>query len=357
MSNMHPGQGNLLNAPVEALVNTVNCVGVMGKGIAYQFSRVFPENSRPYQEACKAKSLRPGGLVVVERVPQLGRPLPLAIVNMATKDHWRGDSKLEWIESGLEALVEETRRRGWRSLAIPPLGCGNGGLRWEDVRPLIEDAAAALPHVQVWLFAPGGTPLLDEIPPAQKAPTMNHTSALYIRLLDRYSVIDLEFSHLEFQKLAYFLQLAGEPSAWTFSAQRYGPAAHGPLPMLRRWDGHWTLGFGDGTGGPRQPMLLKPHVIDAADKYLQEHPAPESEARVERVLRLIEGMDTALGLELLASVHWVASQHSEARLDEATAVRFVHDWNEHKRRTLRRDWIGVAWNRLHEHGWLSGAPA
>lgn len=123
--------------------------------------------------------------------------------------------------------------------------------------------------------------------------------------------------------------------------------------MLRRWDGHWTLGFGDGTGGPRQPMLLKPQVIEDAGKYLQQHPAPESVERVEHVLHLIEGMDTALGLELLASVHWAAHDWPEARLDEEIAARYIHSWNEHKRHALRRDWIGLAWKRLRDYGWLN----
>lgn len=358
MSNILPQHGNLLKASAEVLVNTVNCVGVMGKGIALQFDRSFPKNSVLYAQACKNQTLRPGGILVFERELELEHPVPLAIVNFATKDHWRGKSKLEWIERGLAELVREVQRRGWRSIAVPPLGCGNGGLDWNVVRPLIEDAFAALPEVAVWLYAPEGAPRPDEIPASLSVPTMNKTTALYIRLLSHYSAIDLEFSHLEFQKLAYFFKEAGEPSRWTFSARTYGPAADGPFQMLRRWDGHWTIGFGDGTGGPRQPMMLKPDIVEAAEEFLCHTPAPESEERVAQVLHLIEGMDTALGLELLASVHWIARHHPEAVSDCRIAAQYVHQWNDHKRRDFSTEWICLAWQRLHERGWMENlSPA
>ena len=321
MSNVHLQSGNLLRAQAEVLVNTVNCVGVMGKGIALQFDRSFPENSRVYKGACKAKTLHPGEVLVWTRQLQLEAPLPLAIANFATKNHWRGKSKIEWIEQGLAALVELTRRNRWKSLAIPPLGCGAGGLEWNRVRPLIEAAFAPLPEVEIWLYAPTGAPRPEEIPADVAAPAMTHVAALYIRLLAHYSAVDLEFSHLEFQKLAYLLQEAGEPSRWVFEARQYGPAADGPFQMLRRWDGHWTSGFGDGTGGPLQPMMLKPEVVEQAEEFLRRHPAPQSQARVAQVLDLIEGMDTASGLELLATLHWIARQRPEAAKDKDFAIQ------------------------------------
>ena len=357
MNNIHLQSGNLLRAQAEVLVNTVNCVGVMGKGIALQFDRAFPENSRIYKEACRAQTLHPGEVLVWTRQLELGAPLPLAVANFATKNHWRGKSQIQWIEQGLAALVELTRRNAWKSLAIPPLGCGAGGLAWERVRPLIETAFSTLPDVEVWLYAPTGAPRPEEILAPAKAPAMTKMAALYIRLLAHYSAIDLEFSHLEFQKLAYFLQEAGEPSRWVFEARPYGPAADGPFQMLRRWDGHWTFGFGDGTGGPLQPMMLKPEVIDAAEEFLQSHAAPASEARVQAVLSLIEGMDTASGLELLATLHWIAQRHPETIGDRQLAARHFQNWNEHKRRDFSLEWIDRAWQRLHHCGWMkSSAP-
>ncbi|BCM91635.1 hypothetical protein IAD21_03510 [Abditibacteriota bacterium] len=352
MNNISLQHGDLLQAPVEALVNTVNCVGVMGKGIALQFDWAFPDNSRLYKESCKRGELHPGDLLVYKRQPELEKPLPLIIFNFATKDHWRGRSRLEWIESGLQHLVAEVNAQGLNSIAIPPLGCGNGGLKWSVVRPLIETAFSALPDVKVWLYAPEGAPEASQMATPQKAPTMNATAALYIRLLAHYSAVDLEFSHLVFQKLAYFLKEAGEPSRWKFKAQIYGPAADGPFQYLRQWEHHWIIGFGDGTGGPQRPMLLKPEVIAEAEEFLIQHPVPEREDRVNQVIHLIEGLDTATGLELLASVHWVAREHPEAASDYRIATDYVHRWNEHKRRNFPVEWIHAAWQQLHERGWM-----
>lgn len=358
MSNIFLQSGNLLRAEAEVLVNTVNCVGVMGKGIALQFDRTFPENSRFYKEACKANLLHAGEVLVWTRQLELDAPLPVAVANFATKDHWRGKSKIQWIEKGLAELVRLTRQNGWKSLAIPPLGCGAGGLDWREVRPLIEAAFADLPAVKVLLYAPEGAPRPEEIPAPAQAPHMTVTAALYIRLLARYSAVDLEFSHLEFQKLAYFLQEAGEPSRWVFEAKQYGPAADGPFQMLRRWDGHWTFGFGDGTGGPLQPMMLNSAIIEEAEIFLSHNATPDSEARVAEVLALIEGMDTASGLELLASIHWIARHHPEAIEDKHIAANYFQSWNEHKRRDFSIDWVYIAWERLHQRNWMENlAPA
>lgn len=149
------GQGNLLETDAEALVNTVNCVGVMGKGIALQFKQAFPENYEAYHKACKRDEVVPGRLFV-QSCRELGRLR--WIVNFPTKRHWRGRSRLEDIRVGLEALAREIAVRGIRSIALPPLGCGHGGLDWNDVRPLIEETLGNLPDVRVVVFEPGSGP-------------------------------------------------------------------------------------------------------------------------------------------------------------------------------------------------------
>ena len=144
--------GDLLRADAETLVNAVNCVGVMGKAIALQFKETFPENFRRYAQACTAGEVRPGQMFVVDTgIPGRHR----YIINFPTKRHWRNGSRLEDIESGLRALVAEVQQRDIHSIAIPPLGCGNGGLRWTEVKPRIEAAFALLVDVRVILFAPG----------------------------------------------------------------------------------------------------------------------------------------------------------------------------------------------------------
>jgi O-acetyl-ADP-ribose deacetylase (regulator of RNase III) len=143
--------GNLLDADVKALVNTVNTVGVMGKGLAFQFKRRFPSNYEVYAGACRRGEVQVGRMLVVETVRHTA---PRFIINFPTKKHWRDPSRLEYVHAGLIALVSEVRTRGIQSIAIPPLGCGNGGLAWSEVRPLIDRAVIELPGVRVLVFSP-----------------------------------------------------------------------------------------------------------------------------------------------------------------------------------------------------------
>lgn len=144
-------KGNLLDAPAQALVNAVNTVGVMGKGIALMFKKRFPENCKAYAAACARGEVRVGAMFVTEGV-RLGGPR--WIINFPTKKHWRDPSKLEWVRDGLVALIDVVRQRRIRSIAIPPLGCGNGGLDWEVVRPMIETSFSDLPEVEAMIFEP-----------------------------------------------------------------------------------------------------------------------------------------------------------------------------------------------------------
>jgi len=152
---LEEARGNLLEADAEALVNTVNCVGIMGKGIALQFKQAFPENFAAYRQACGLGEVRPGRMFTFETGALSG---PRYIINFPTKRHWRGRSRIEDIQAGLKALIEEVKTRGIRSIAVPPLGCGSGGLDWPEVRPLIERAFCAVPEVRVLLFSPAVSP-------------------------------------------------------------------------------------------------------------------------------------------------------------------------------------------------------
>jgi O-acetyl-ADP-ribose deacetylase (regulator of RNase III) len=142
-------EGDLLEAPAEALVNTVNEVGVMGKGIASMFSEAFPENTTAYVRACEAKQVHVGQMFVTENKELVQ---PRWIINFPTKKHWRGDSQIEWIHDGLRDLVRVIREKNIHSVALPPLGCGNGGLDWPDVRQQIETAVGNLKDVAISFY-------------------------------------------------------------------------------------------------------------------------------------------------------------------------------------------------------------
>ncbi|UZQ54536.1 macro domain-containing protein [Trichothermofontia sichuanensis B231] len=235
-------QGNLLEAKAEALVNTVNCVGVMGKGIALQFKQAFPENFKQYKQACDRGEVQPGRMFTVATGTLFN---PRYIINFPTKRHWRGKSRLEDIEVGLEALVAEVRRLGIQSIAIPPLGCGNGGLDWAVVKPLIVDTFADLPTVTVLIFEPVGAPTAAPVQVSTQRPKMTRGRALVIALLDRYGIPGYRLGRLEAQKLAYFLQVAGEPLRLKYVKHPYGPYADNLNHALQDIEGHYIQGYGD----------------------------------------------------------------------------------------------------------------
>lgn len=315
--------GNLLEADAEALVNTVNCVGVMGKGIALQFKRAFPENMRAYERACKTKQLVPGRLLVFETGAIAN---PKFIVNFPTKLHWKEKSKIEFIQTGLTALVNEVIRLQLRSIAIPPLGCGNGGLDWSAVYPLIEEAFRDLPNVMVQVFPPSGAPIAEYMPVASARPKLTRARALFIKLIQRYRHPGYRLSLVEVQKLAYFLQEASEPLKLNFVKHHFGPYAENLNFVLQRLEGHYTQGYGDRSG--RAEIGLLPDAAAQADECLANH--PDAVERLEQVSRWIQGFESPYGLELLATVHWVANHELPPGADEESVIASVHSWNSRK---------------------------
>jgi O-acetyl-ADP-ribose deacetylase (regulator of RNase III) len=342
-------QGNLLAAPVEALVNTVNTVGIMGRGIALQFKQAYPAMYREYERACKAGELRLGKVWVFDLGGLAGGPR--WIINFPTKGHWRADSRMADIEAGLKDLVVTIQRLEIRSIAIPPLGCGNGGLDWNEVRPLIEAALAEAPDVEAFVYAPGGAPEAVEMPVRTERPKMTMGQAAMILLMDRYlkGLLDPFISLLEIHKLMYFLQEAGQRLRLKFEAKGFGPYATNLRQVLIRMEKHYTQGYGDGKDSPTQPIEVLLGAVAEAEKFLAGDEAIR--ARMHRVARLIEGFEDPYGLELLSSVHWVMEENPEARENPEVAVAAVHKWNARKRRTLKKEHIIAAWERLRGQEW------
>lgn len=343
-------RGNLLEAPAEALVNTVNCVGYMGKGIALQFKQAFPANFKHYEAACHAGDLVPGKMMIHDNG---GLVNPRYIINFPTKRHWKGKSRIEDIESGLSALVADVQRLSIRSIAVPPLGCGLGGLEWRVVRPMIERAFAGLQDVQVLLFEPAGAPEAKAMPVRTERPHMTPARALFIKLMDAYSALDYSRTLLEVQKLAYFLQEAGEPLRLNYEAGHYGPYAPNLNKVLEVMEGHFIRGYGD-SQKPEAEIELLPGAVDEASAFLADK--RDSLTRLEQVADLIEGFETPYGMELLATVHWVA--HYGGRQGEApatdmdAATNVVHAWNPRKQNIFKPDHIRAAWMQLAQRGWM-----
>ena len=343
------GKGNLLTADVDALVNTVNTEGVMGKGLALQFKKAFPENFASYERACKSGEVKTGQMHIVQRLAS-----PRFIINFPTKRHWRQPSRLEYVRDGLQDLVAQVKRLNIQSIAVPPLGCGNGGLEWSAVRPLIIEAFATVPEVRVVLFEPSDAPAADQIIDRREKPGMTPGRAAVLALMGRYVETDYDYrlSLVEVQKLAYFLQLAGENLRLEYRAHHYGPYADNLRKALRNVEGHYTRGVGDGKNSPETPLELLPGAVHEARAFLEQK--PETLARLDRVAALIEGFETPFGMELLGTVHWVM-QHGADPDDVDDVLAKVQSWSERKRSQMKDGHVRAAWSRLHEQGWARSA--
>ncbi len=350
-------RGNLLEANTEALVNTVNCVGVMGKGIALQFRQAFPENFKRYKKACDLGEVKPGTMYVFDRGGLASTPSePRYIINFPTKTHWRGKSKIEYVITGLEALVHEVKALNIRSIAIPPLGCGNGGLDWNDVRPQIEAAFADLMDVHVRLYEPGHAPKASALRVRTKKPRMTRARALFLRLIDMYQVQDYELSLLEIQKLAYFLQESGVPLKLGYQRGQYGPYADNLNHALQHMEGHYIQGYGD-RGAIQAAIHVLPGALDDAAIKLQQEPEKDLLLRgLQRVEDLIMGFETPYGLELLATIHWLFKVEPTTVTDVDAAVAAFQAWSDRKKIQFHSQHITVAWYQLHEAGWAPSKP-
>lgn len=337
-------KGDILREDVEALVNTVNCVGIMGRGIALQFKNAFPENFKSYVVACKRHEVQPGRMLVFKTG---GLTNPKYIINFPTKRHWRGKSRIEDIEAGLVALINEIRSRDIQSIAIPPLGSGLGGLDWSNVRPRIEKVLRELPNIKVVVFEP------NDVSETRRnyssdVPKMTAGRAALVGLMNRYlaGLLDPFITLLEVHKLMYFMEESGEPLRLKFAKGPYGPYAENLRHVLKAVEGHLVSGYADGGDAPDKQLRLVPGAIDDATSFLQTH--AETQGRLAKVSELVEGFESPFGLELLSTVHWVASREGAESL--ADILEMTYAWNERKRRFSERQ-IKVALHVLSQKEW------
>lgn len=299
--------GNLFESGAEALVNTVNTVGVMGKGIALMFKDQFPENFRKYEAACKNKEIEVGSIFVTERSDLVDGPR--WIINFPTKKHWRNPSKLEWIEEGLLDLARFIQDRKVHSIALPPLGSGNGGLDWATVRPVIEGVLGSLPGVEIIVYEP--TDQYQNVSKRFGKQELTPARSIVVELVRRYGALGLDCSLLEIQKLAYFLerqlQRLGLPNVLNleFKAHRYGPYAPKLGHLLNALDGsylHCAKRLAD--AGPMETIWFDPGKQSVISAYL----GSEAKAYIpamEAVSELTDGFESPLGMEALATVDWL----------------------------------------------------
>lgn len=340
---------DILKADVEAVVNTVNCVGIMGRGIALQFKKSYPNNFKAYEKACQLGEVKVGKMFVFE-TGQLTNPH--FIINFPTKQHWKGKSKIEYIESGLDDLVRVIKHYNIQSIAIPPLGCGLGGLDWNVVKPLIEKRLADVSSVEVHLYEPGNTPAAAEMAKEIVKPPLNPSRASLLGLINSYlsGLMDPFITVLEVQKLMYFMQSAGQNELrLAYTKGRYGPYAHNLSFVLAKLEGHYIHGYKDGGDDPEKLLELVGNAGSEAHELLAS--SPDVMSRFDRVADLVEGFESPAGMELLATVHWVVNHEGALSLDEA--IQKTHEWNARKKRIFEPRQIEIAYNVLHAKGWMN----
>lgn len=348
-------EGNIIAEDVEALVNTVNCVGIMGRGIALQFKNAFPANYEAYHAASQRHEVQPGKMFVFETG---GLTNPRHIINFPTKRHWKGKSRIEDIEKGLAALVQEIRTRNIRSIAIPPLGSGLGGLEWSQVRQRIDAALREFSDVRIIVFEPSSVSADTRTNVSTDVPKMTSGRAVLVGLMECYlrGLLDPFVTLLEVHKLMYFMQEAGEHLKLSFAKGPYGPYAENLRHVLKAIEGHLVSGYVDGGDSPQKQLEIVPGAIEDTDEFLKNR--TETKARFERVCDLVQGFESPFGLELLSTIHWIVNRESVRGIDDLVAHTYA--WNDRKKQFSRRQ-IALAAEVLSKKNWIvecnqSGGP-
>lgn len=337
-------KGDLLSSDAQALVNTVNTVGVMGKGIALQFKNRFPFNFAVYRDACKKRTFTTGQMLVVEEGDLLNRKM---IINFPTKAHWKGNSTYEYVLSGLKALRETIISREIKSIAIPPLGCGNGGLDWQLVKAMITEELKDLP-VEIIVFEPNDaikTLLQKEL--THKTAKLTPARAMLLYLLFNYESVGEQSSLFVANKLAYFLQRSGEQLKLKFEAHHYGPYTVQLNHVLLHLNGVYLSGMEQNEVKPFEPIQLNYSKLEEVKQYIHSELTIEQKQRLENVISLINRYESTFSLELLATVDYIIDQNKTD--DIASILNTISKWSDRKTELFKAEYVTIAVNHLKDY--------
>lgn len=345
-------KGNLLEAPVEALVNTVNTVGVMGKGIALMFKERFPINMKEYAKACKAQQVVTGKMFATETHELMG---PRWVINFPTKQHWRAKSKMEWVVDGLEDLHRFILEHDVKSIALPPLGAGNGGLNWQDVKPHVEKALGGLTDVEILVFEP--TAKYQNVAKSQGVNNLTPARAMIAELIRRYWVLGMECSLLEIQKLAWFLDRVLKAQGGTdelklnFEAKNYGPYANNLDHLLNALDGSYLKADKRiPDSDPLDVVCFNDNKKEHVATYLKTEGKDYLPA-LEKASEIINGFESPFGMELLSTVDWLITKENAEPTVEAIMLALGNwpagsKWAKRKIKLFDDKSIKIALDRL-----------
>jgi O-acetyl-ADP-ribose deacetylase (regulator of RNase III) len=329
----------------------------MGKGIALQFKRRYPDNFKQYAKACERGEVQLGRMFVVDLHSVSG---PRYIINFPTKKHWKSRSRLTDIESGLHDLVRVIQDLGIRSIAVPPLGAGNGGLSWSDVEPLITNTLGGRADTEVELFTPSNAA-------RQLAPNplkMTWGRAATIRLIQEYVRQRLAVepwepvtgaSHLEIQKLMYFARVFAPELRLKFERGMYGPYSEQVRHLIQEMEAVYLRGFGDGSAPVQRLEPIEPTEsgIEEARRYIEDSNAGKDvgDRIIAPVMKIITGFEGPYSIELLASTHWVATNEGCRTPSEAWSA--IQKWTPRKSRLFTEEHVAAAWRKLEKSNSLA----
>lgn len=337
-------KGDLLSSTAEALVNTVNTVGVMGKGIALQFKNRFPQNYKVYRDACKNETFSIGQVLVVKEGDLMNQKI---IINFPTKAHWKADSKYEYISSGLEALKAAIIENNIRSIAIPPLGCGNGGLEWNRVKLMIEESLHTM-DCDIMVYTPNNE--IKAILQKEAVTTevkLTPARAMLIYLLFQYEASGEQSSLFVANKLAYFLQRRGENLRLKFEAHHYGPYTVQLNHVLMHLNGVYLKGMEQNQTKPFEPLWLNYDKYSEIETYIKNTTSFEQKQRLDDVLKLLQGFESTFALELLATVDFVSTENKSNDIE--SVQKAIASWSNRKANLFENKQIEIAHNHLKNH--------
>ena len=348
-------KGDLLSTNTEALVNTVNTVGVMGKGIALQFKEKYPNNFNQYFIACKKGEMKPGKLLVVRENTLEENKI---IINFPTKVEWFKKSQYSYIEDGLKALINTINDYNIKDIAIPPLGCGNGGLKWDKVRDLIEKYLGSLPNTTIYVFEPN-----DEIKELLKKQESNKevkltdSKAMLLYAMFYYESLGEKSSLFVANKLAYFLKRLGENSfkRLNFKASHYGPYSVQVDHLVQSVNGKYIRGLEQMKVTPFEEITLEYDKAPEISQYVRTKLDTAQIGRLNNLINLIDGYQSAFALEVLASVDFIRKDNP--RINEENTFIKIQEWSERKKNLFNKKQVSTAYNHLERYASMTFMPS
>ena len=353
-------KGNIFESDAQALVNTVNTEGVMGKGLALQFQERFPENYKIYREVCMRGGLKVGQVLVTDYTDLTGTRY---IINFPTKSSWRKPSSYSYIEEGLAALKKELTARNISSVAIPPLGSRNGGLDWNRVKPMIESSLGDI-DCEIIIYEPS-----DVILERMKSERVKLTPARAMMLSVMFDMIHQgEFvSEFAAEKIVYFLQRfgAGDCYKLTFNPAYYGPFSGKVRYVLRHMNGSYLMGLQEMNNLPFEPIWMIADTESDVRSFVDSLD-PRYKDVLDKTTGFLDGFYSNYSLELLATVDYILC-HDErmndwALMDRSKLLSIVEEdikrWSSRKERLFGEeekleiviDHLSSWWDRMPPSG-------